>query len=197
MKFRLLITVFATLSLAGCSVTNNTADTKTRSTQTRMDMQEAADRADEILDTTMEAIKPSVKWDRNAPRSGPCADFKNDSTGRGDVKQSRYVLTIISPERRGSFIGVVERHWKKNGYKITSVRDSKDMPAIFASTPDGFGLALKIGYKGQAFFDVSSPCVTESKVDDPTTETLDPDDPASKGLPYLHSDFWSAATPAS
>ncbi|QEV22557.1 hypothetical protein CP975_26365 [Streptomyces alboniger] len=161
-----------------------------------MNMQEAADHADGILDATLKAIKPPVKWGRSASRSAGCTDFKNDGTGKGDVKQSRYVLTKISAERRGSFMGVVERHWKRSGYKITSVRDSKDMPAIFASTPDGYALALKIGYKGQAFLDVTSPCVNEAKVSDPPMDTLDPDDPASKGLPYLHSDFWSATTPA-
>ncbi|MBT2526860.1 hypothetical protein J7E91_15855 [Streptomyces sp. ISL-99] len=159
-----------------------------------MNMQEAADHAEEILDKTADSLHPPLEWDRG-PSSDPiCTDFKNDATGKGSVTRRRYALTIISPERRDSFMGVVERHWKKSGYKITSVRNHKEMPAIFASTPENFRMVLKIGYKGQAFVDVSSPCVTESQVTEPPMPPIDPADPASKGLPYIRSDFWSAET---
>lgn len=160
-----------------------------------MNMQEAADHAEGIIDATLKAIKPSVEVMRGPSTDSSCTDFKNDGTGTGSVTRRRYVMTIISDERRGGFLGVVERYWKKQGYKITSVRNSADMPAIFATAPNGFEVSLEFGYKGQAGFHVTSPCVTESKVTEAPRKPLKPGTPEAKGLPYVHSDFWSASTP--
>ncbi|MGW7360807.1 hypothetical protein ACWGI0_30335 [Streptomyces sp. NPDC054802] len=160
-----------------------------------MNMQEAGDRAEQLLDGIFAAIRPSVETQRGPSNDSICTDFKDDATGTGSVTRRRHVLTIISDERRGSFLGVVERKWKKDGYEITGVREHKEKPAIFASAPEGFRVSLEFGFKGQAHFTVTSPCVTESEVTEPPREPLDPDSPASKGLPYIHSDFWSARTP--
>ena len=162
-----------------------------------MNMQEAADSAEGIIDATLKAINPSVEVMRGPSSESTCTDFKNDGTGTGSVSRRRYVMTIISAERRGSFLGVVERFWKKEGYNITSVRNSADMPAISATAPDGFEVSLEFGYKGQAGFHVTSPCVAESKVTEAPRKPLDPDSPEAKGLPYIHSAFWSARTPTS
>lgn len=157
-----------------------------------MNMQEAAEHAEGILDATLKAIDPSVEAMRGPSSDSKCTDFKNDGTGTGSVTRRRYVMTVISAERRGSFLGIVERYWKKQGYKITSVRNSADMPAVFATAPDGFEVSLEFGYKGQAGFHVVSPCVAESKVTEASRKPLEPGSPESKGLPYIHSDFWSA-----
>ncbi|MFJ3934102.1 hypothetical protein [Streptomyces sp. NPDC090029] len=158
-------------------------------------MQQASDRADEILDATLAAVRPGVEARRGPSTDSICTDFKNDATGAGQVVRRRYVVTVISPERRGSFVGVVERHWKAQGYEITAVRPSKEMPAVFANSPEGFQLTVKIGYEGQAFFSVGSNCVTESEVVEPDREPFDPDSPEATGLPYIESSFWSAGTP--
>jgi hypothetical protein len=89
--------------------------------ETNMNMQEAADHAEGIIDAILKAINPSVEVMRGPSSDSSCTDFKNDGTGTGSVTRRRYVMTIISDERRGSFLGVVERYWKKHGYKITSV----------------------------------------------------------------------------
>ncbi|GAA3931433.1 hypothetical protein GCM10022244_45340 [Streptomyces gulbargensis] len=151
-----------------------------------MNMQEAADRADAMLDATLGAIVPEVQWDHRT------------STARGcDLTRRRAVTTIISEERRGSFLGLVERHWKKSGFRITSANPSQEMPALFATSPDGFQLALKIGYKGQAFFDVITPCVEPSDVADPVSKPNGPAHPPGRiPTPHVRSDFWSATTPA-
>lgn len=160
-----------------------------------MNMQEAGDRAEKILDRTFGAIRPPVEAMRGPSDDPVCTDFKNDSTGTGQITRRRLVMTIISAERRGSFLGVVERAWKKHGYEITSVRNHPEMPAIYASTPEGFQVRVQFGYKGQADFVVDSPCVTESQVTEPPRTPFDPHSPAAKGLPYIHSDFWSAPSP--
>ncbi|MEU3049377.1 hypothetical protein ABZ705_23195 [Streptomyces sp. NPDC006984] len=203
--------VSAALLLAGCSLTGipGQRQSEEQDAVDKMNMQDAADQAESILDQTAQGIKPPVEWGRG-PSSDPiCTDWKNDATGTGQVTRRRHVLTIVSEERRGSFIGVVERNWKKSGYRITSVNSDPEFPAMFASTPEGFKLMLTIGHRGQAYVDVSSPCVTESEVADPPPiprdtplppNPNDPEDPTSDepfGLPYLKSDFWSATTPIS
>ncbi|MER8088897.1 hypothetical protein ABTZ57_28240 [Streptomyces sp. NPDC094048] len=151
-----------------------------------MDMQDAADQADKILDAVLKEVKPEVHW-----AHGPT------STGSCDVSRMRVVMTVVSEERRGSLLGVVDRFWRKSGYRIKAVNRDVEFPAIYAQTKDGFGVSLSIGGKGQAFFEVDSPCVNESEVKDPTTP---PNGPAYEGVyplprPNVRSDFWSAGAP--
>ncbi|RNL71188.1 hypothetical protein EBF04_09225 [Streptomyces sp. I6] len=181
--------------VSGCGLIGGGDSAPKERTQS-MNMQEAGERAEQMLDGIFGAIKPSVETERGPSSDSICTDFKNDSTGTGSITRRRYVMTIISDERRGSFLGVVERRWTKDGYKITSVREDKEMPAIFATSPEGFRVSLQVGYKGQAVISVTSPCVTESAVTEPPREPIDPGSPAAEGLPYVRSDFWSAETPA-
>ncbi|MGW2281534.1 hypothetical protein [Streptomyces sp. NPDC001770] len=108
-------------------------------------------------------------------------------------------MTIISDGRRGSFLGVVDRFWRKSGYRISAINDDVIYPAIYAKTGDGFDVSLTFGGSGQAFFRVDSPCVRSSNVADSKSK---PNTPSYEGMeniprPNIHSDFWSAATPAS
>ncbi|MEU2655422.1 hypothetical protein ABZ615_08860 [Streptomyces sp. NPDC007325] len=151
-----------------------------------MDMQEAAERADAVLDASLRAVAPEVQWAHDTWLYTSCT-----------VTRHRVVTTVISEERRGNFLGVIERHWKASGYEITSVIPSKEMPAVFARTSDGFGLTLSVGFKGQVVFKASTPCVDESDVAEPTTAPNGPAYPYGKiPTPYVRSDFWSATTPA-
>lgn len=154
--------------------------------ETDMNMQEAADRADAVLDETLKAVVPEVRWAHHTWTSGSCT-----------VTRRRKVMTSISEERRGAFLGVIERHWKKSGYEITGVNPHREAPAVFARTPDGFGLSLSVGYKGQAVLQADTPCVEESEVGEPATAPNGPAYPYGKiPTPNVRSDFWSATTPA-
>ncbi|MET7644429.1 hypothetical protein ABZS83_12435 [Streptomyces sp. NPDC005426] len=149
----------------------------------KMDMQDAADRADGILDAVLKEVRPEMHW-----AHGPT------STGSCDVSRMRVVMTIVSTERRGSLLGVVDRFWRKSGYRIKAINRDVDMPAIYAQTSDGFGVTLSVGGEGQAFFEVDSPCVEESEVAESATP---PNGPSYEGVyplprPNVHSDFWSA-----
>ncbi|WP_198533732.1 hypothetical protein [Streptomyces odonnellii] len=147
-----------------------------------MNMQEAAERADSILDATFGAIRPEVRWTHGETTTGSC-----------DLSRRRAVMTVISEQRRGGFLGVVERFWRKSGYEITSVNTNREFPAIYARSPDGFGLRLSIAGKGQAFFEVATPCVEESDVAGPTTPANGPDyrgGPIPR--PDVHDSFWSS-----
>ncbi|MFJ7413719.1 hypothetical protein ACIQWZ_23320 [Streptomyces sp. NPDC098077] len=148
-----------------------------------MDMQAAAERSDEILDSVLLEIRPELRWAHGPTTVGIC-----------DVSRRRVVMTDISAARRGNLLGVVDRFWRKSGYRMTVVNSDVDFPAIYARTRDGFGVRLRIGGKGQAFFQVDTPCVRESKVADSTSPATAP---LREGVeliprPNIHSDFWSA-----
>lgn len=150
-----------------------------------MNMQEAADRADEILDSTFSRIKPEVRWVHGESTEGSC-----------DVSRRRAVVTVISAARRGSFLGVVERAWQGSGYHRLGVNANSESPATYFETPDGFRVRLLIGGRGQAFFEVATPCVDESPVAPPAPapgEEGHVDEPVP--APDVHSDFWSAGAP--
>lgn len=151
----------------------------------RMNMQEAADRADGILDATFAAIKPTVEWVHGESTEGSC-----------DVSRRRAVLTMISERQRGGFLGVVERGWKKAGYRQLGVNANVESPATYFETADGFRVRLLIGGGGQAFFEVATPCVEKSHVTPPSSAS---GDPSSTGgpipRPNIRSPFWSAGAP--
>ncbi|MGV9706654.1 hypothetical protein [Streptomyces sp. NPDC003483] len=151
----------------------------------RMNMQEAAERADEILDGTFAAIRPAVHWTHGESTEGGC-----------DVSRRRAVMTIISEERRGSFVGVVERHWTAEGYRRLGVNRSTTSPATYFETPDGFRVRLLVGGNGQAFFEAATPCVTKSAVAPPTADTVGPNYAGGDiPDPDVRSDFWSVTSP--
>ena len=170
----MLMALLLCASFSGCVSDEKRAD---------MNMQEAADHADGILDAVLKELQPEVQWAHGPTTTGSC-----------DVTRRRTVMTIVSAERRGSLLGVVDRFWRQNGYRIKAINNDVDVPAIFAQTKDGFGVTLSIGGKGQAFFEVDSPCVEESDVAESTTPPNGPsyEDVYPLPRPNVHSDFWSA-----
>ncbi|MFJ7411516.1 hypothetical protein ACIQWZ_11970 [Streptomyces sp. NPDC098077] len=151
---------------------------------TGMDMQGAAERADGMFYATVGEIKPEIEWVHYTTTTGSC-----------DVTRYWTVMTVVSEQRRGNFLGVVERFWKASDFRIKTVNPSKEMPSIIAVSKDGFGLMAKFGYKGQAFFEVTSPCVDESKVVAPTKVATGRTYDGRPPIPNVRSDFWSAETP--
>ncbi|MFD4233052.1 hypothetical protein [Streptomyces sp. NPDC058542] len=151
-----------------------------------MDMQGAAERADEILDSVLEEIEPNVHWVHGPTTTGGCI-----------VTRRRTVMTVVSAQRRGSLLGVVDRFWRKGGYRMTAINNDMDFPAIYAKTRDGFQVTLIVADKGQVHFDVDSPCVRRSEVADSTSRATAFLDPEARLIPRpnIHSDFWSAGAP--
>ncbi len=141
MRKRVAVAAMLAMLLPGCGATDSTSSSKeSRST---LNLQEAADRADEILDETFAAIKPPVQWTHRYSMPGDCY-----------VDHDRAVMTIISAERRGSFLGVLERHWKSKGYKLVSTSPN-GLVAHFR-TQDGFQLEVLIAPSGQAHLSVTT-----------------------------------------
>ncbi|MFI6686203.1 hypothetical protein [Streptomyces sp. NPDC050485] len=161
-----------------------------------MDMRQGAEKADGILQQTLADIKPALRWTHGPSSDIGCSTGNNSGTGTGTVTRRIDVLTIVSKERRGSLLGVVERNWRSRGLTIASVEAGKEFPAINAASPDGFQISVAVGGGGQFEFSVSTPCYAQSSVPDPATQ---PNTPPRKGeypwRPDIHDDFWSATTP--
>ena len=177
---RFLAVSIGVVLLAGCSTGGEFMGDKKGPDIT---LQEAADRAEKFF------LGHSEKFGQQfIPTHGEI------TIGSCDLTRRRVVMTILSEDRMGNFLGVVERYWRKSGYAINAVNSDKEFPAIFAQSADGFGITLVIGKKRQAFFDVDTPCVKRSEVAEPTSKANGPDyrgGPIPR--PNVHSDFWSAA----
>jgi hypothetical protein len=181
--FRYAAAVLIFCALSGCADGAAPLEKKGRS---EMDMQEAATRADKILDDMFNDVQPEVRWTHGPTTTGSC-----------DVTRRRAVMTIVSAERRGSFLGVIDRSWRNSGYRMKSINNDPDVPAIFAQTKDGFGVSLIVGGEGQVFFEVDTPCVEESEVAESTTKATAPIYQGMEHIPRpdIRSPFWSAGAP--
>lgn len=161
-----------------------------------MSMQEAADKADTLLYETLSAVKPPVEWTHDASDHGSCG---GESTGMGDVTRRAVVMTRVSKERRGALLGIIERHWKKNGHKITDVNPNADFPEIYAESGDGLlRMSLIVGGEGQFFLDVQTSCVKESSVAPPKTRAYGHSYYGEAiPRPNVEDAFWSSSEPLS
>ncbi|APS20654.1 MULTISPECIES: hypothetical protein [Streptomyces] len=166
--------------LAGCG--SERGDGVSAGKEERVDMQEAAEQSDAMLDAVLKGIDPDVQWAHGPTTTRACG-----------VTRRRAVMTVVSPERRQTFLDRAENFWRKNGYRIKAVNKDEKFPAVYAVTRSGFGVSVSFRGKGQAFLEADSPCVKESKVAAPTAE---PNGPAYKDVyplprPNVRSDFWS------
>ncbi|WP_404956996.1 hypothetical protein [Streptomyces sp. 147326] len=162
-----------------------------------MNMQQGAERADAILQETLAAVRPELKWNHGPASDAGCTKgVAGAATGTGSAKRIITVMTIVSEQRRGALLGVIERDWKGRGYKIKGVRNDAEVPAVYAETPDGYILTVKVGGKGQFFLESATPCLTDSSVQQPTSKPNTPDRSGEfPQRPDVQDDFWSATTP--
>ncbi|MFD3760727.1 hypothetical protein [Streptomyces sp. NPDC058622] len=178
---------------AGCGLGTDDGSAKRNNT---MQLQKGAERADAILQETLAAVQPELKWNHGSSSDAGCTTASGGSTGTASANRTILILTIVSEQRRGSLLGIIERAWKDHGYKITNVNTSPTFPAIFASTPDGYSLSVEVAGEGQFFLEAATPCLDDTGVQEPTTTPNTP----NRTTPYpqrpdVHDGFWSATTP--
>ncbi|MFG2429272.1 hypothetical protein [Streptomyces sp. NPDC048590] len=151
-----------------------------------MNMQKAAENSDRMLDDVFQAIHPGVSWTHGPTTSGGC-----------EVTRRRTVMTVISRERRGGFLGLVDRQFQKSGYRVDAINNDAEYPAIYAKNDEGYSVSLRFGGDGQAFFRVDSPCVEKSEVAESTTPATAPTYEGMEHIPRpnIRSAFWSAGAP--
>ncbi|PKV86945.1 hypothetical protein [Streptomyces sp. TLI_146] len=180
------VIVLALLATTGCGLTGTDPAERNGS---KVNMQQAADKADTLLQETLSAVTPGLHWVHEASSDSGCPGRKNT----GSVTRGISIMTVVSEQRRGALLGVIERNWKSRGFKITGVNQDKELPAIYASTPDDFRMDVVVGYAGQFHLSVATPCFTESPVAAPTPA---PNTAPRQGdfpwRPDMHDPFWSA-----
>ncbi|MFJ3722458.1 hypothetical protein ACIPYQ_07760 [Streptomyces sp. NPDC090045] len=162
-----------------------------------LQIQQGAERADAILQETLAAVQPELKWNHGPYGDAGCTKgIAGAATGTASTDRSISILTIVSEQRRGALLGVIERDWKDRGYKITSRNTSSTVPAIYARTPDDYTLTVKVGGEGQFFLKAATPCLDDTGVQGPA---IKPNTPDRKGeypvRPDVQDEFWSATTP--
>ncbi|MFE4370150.1 hypothetical protein ACFRMN_18295 [Streptomyces sp. NPDC056835] len=194
---RIVLVAALAIGMAGCSSPDTSgAQGKEKDVVSKISLQEAAEKADAIMLDTMTSVRPTLNWVHDASTASGCGDYTIDGKETGAVTRRAAVMTIVAEARRGSLLGVVERHWKEQGYTITSVDSDKEFPAIDARTAENFQVSVAVGDKGQFFFDVVTPCFIDSEVASPKTKANGtPFEGADVPYPSVHSDFWSANTP--
>ncbi|NEB89660.1 hypothetical protein G3I43_36740 [Streptomyces anulatus] len=168
--------------LSGCGSEDGSTRGVSTGKERGMDMQEAAEQSDAMLDAVLKGIDPEVQWAHGPTTTRACG-----------VTRRRAVMTVVSPELRQTFLDRAETFWRKNDYRIKAVNKDEKFPAVYAVTKSGFGVSVSFRGKGQAFLEADSPCVKESKVAAPTAE---PNGPAYKDVyplprPNVRSEFWS------
>jgi hypothetical protein len=185
--------VLAITLLVGCA--GNEGDPDAPQGDSSMNMQEAAEKADALIQQTLSSVKPRLDWTHDVSDDGACADAPE----LGDVTRRAVVMTQVSSARRGALLGVIERAWKKSGYTITRVNPSKEFPAIFADAGDGvLKMSLTVGHKGQFSLKVQTACVKKSTVSRPATENQGNDYYGKKiPSPNVHSTLWSTESTTS
>ncbi|WP_327235846.1 hypothetical protein OG349_19685 [Streptomyces sp. NBC_01317] len=191
---RTLTTLLLLISAMGCDSPAEMGTSERNPAD--VNMKQAAEKADAIMQQTLSGVTPELRWNHGPSNDHICTDFKNDSLGSGSVRRRIAVMTVVSTERRGSLLGVVERNWKARGYKITSVDADVDLPAIYAATDEGFKMSVAVGGQGQFFLSITTPCFTQSPVPAPAPE---PNTPHRTGgypqPPDVHDHFWSSRDP--
>ncbi|WP_329400864.1 hypothetical protein [Streptomyces melanogenes] len=181
------VIVLALLATTSCGLT---APGSAERNGSKVDMQQAAEKADTLLQETLSGITPGLHWVHEASSDSGCPGRKN--SGTGSVTRGISIMTIVSEQRRGALLGVIERNWKSRGFKITGVNRDKELPAIYASTPEDFRMDVVVGYAGQFHLSVATPCFTDSPVAAPTTPSNTP--PRQGEFPWrpdMHDAFWS------
>ncbi|MFJ4965905.1 hypothetical protein ACIP6P_26265 [Streptomyces sp. NPDC088729] len=170
------------LALSGCGGVDASREAADGAERSGMDMREAAERSDAMLDAVLKSIDPDVRWAHGPTTTRACG-----------VTRRRAVMTVVSPDRRQTFLDRAEKFWRENDYRIKAVNKDEVFPAVYAVTKSGFGVSVTFRGKGQAFLEADSPCVKESKVAPPASE---PNGPSYEGVyplprPNVRSAFWS------
>ncbi|WP_330452407.1 MULTISPECIES: hypothetical protein [unclassified Streptomyces] len=183
---RLLVCVLLVTALTACQGGKEKEEPK-------MDMQQAGERAEEILDGTMGAIQPSVKWARGLTGETACDTGFSEPTGTTSVTRSRNVLTVVSRQRRGELFEMIRRYWERQGFRDFDVDSAEDMPRTRAKSPDGLVVVLSAGHIGNVSVTAGFACATDSPMSYPKGTPSHPGGPVkSERIPREHSPYWSA-----
>lgn len=155
-----------------------------------VDQLDAAEHCETLLQDTLDAVRPAPVWQGAPARAGARLPLPGrESELLWYVTRGRDLLTVVSLPRRAVLADVVERHWRRRGWTITSLNAGQERPGVAATTPDGYRLALRFGESGEAGLTASSPGVARSERGPVLSGSVDHCAPP---LPYVRCPYWSA-----
>ncbi len=155
-----------------------------------IDQLDATERCETLLQDTLDAVRPAPVWQGAPARAGARLPLPGrESELLWYVTRGRDLLTVVSLSRRAALADVVERHWRRRGWTITSLNAGRDRPGVAAATPDGYRLELRFGESGEAGLTASSPGVARSERGPVLSGSVDRCAPP---LPYVRCPYWSA-----
>ncbi|MEU9073638.1 hypothetical protein [Kitasatospora sp. NPDC048538] len=129
-----------------------------------IDQLDAAERCEALLQDTLDAVRPALVWEPAAPRAGARLPLPGqDPDLHWYVTRGRDVRTVVSAARRAVLVDVVERHWRRRGWTITSLNAGRDRPGVTAVTSDCYRLVLRFGELGEVGLTAGSPGVLRSE----------------------------------
>jgi len=179
------------LLTTGCSLTGGGSDQKATPV---LEPTEARTTIDALLDGTVHAITPEVKYGDDVFNAGENVGSTDRPDGSYHLRKERHVLTKVAEDRYGALLGLVEQYWKSQGYTITNVDSGRKMPAMDARTPDGARLHVEIGYPGNVTLSADVPRIKDPGGVYPFgTENSLPKkaDGTSDIMPRYDDPFWS------
>ncbi|MGW3230238.1 hypothetical protein [Kitasatospora sp. NPDC001095] len=158
-----------------------------------MTPEQAVQVLDALLDETMAAIRPRLRYWDGWPRSVEQTAGPDDrSLGYAIATRDRYIMTKIAPTKHGALLGITERGWQARGYTITSVNPRQ--PAMFATTGDGHGVCVLFGAAGNITFQAAVGPIPVIRDRDPFG-TYIPEPTLANGnldiIPRCDDPFWS------
>ncbi|GAB2920890.1 hypothetical protein [Streptomyces mayteni] len=191
MKKSLHVVVLAAILASGCGSSSGPSIPSSEEGEfEEMDMQDAAEYADRVLDETLAAITPSLEWTHSWNNDGPCPDDPRDLPyDTGYVSRDRAILTIVSEERRRELLESVRQYWEGQGFVVTGENTSEVVPAIYASAPGDFRMSVGVKGEGQVYLGLTTPCFEMSDVAPPASGPEYTNRQAPR--PNVHSDYWS------
>jgi hypothetical protein len=114
-------------------------------TKVTMNAAQAKNKAEQLLDDTLSALRPTVACQPDYPQAvlnHTGADSTYDGTAR--VLVTRDLSTAVSNAKLGVLVNLVAQRWKQRGYRVNVNHASNGVPSAEADTADGDHLSVRL-----------------------------------------------------
>ncbi|WP_189299310.1 hypothetical protein [Streptomyces albospinus] len=180
--------LLATICLGGCSTLSGDTPEPT------VNVNEAVKQVDSILDGTVNAVRPQLKW-----RDGPARiserrnSFTNKANGEADVSRYRYVRTKVSKAKLNGLLAAITKYWNKEGFKASTSNPRE--PSLSGKAEDGRFAKFSMSSFGDVEFYVSVGALSSERSGDIKGEEGDQFPEAPNGgpdyTPDVQDSYWS------
>ncbi|MFI0712797.1 hypothetical protein ACH4SK_19555 [Streptomyces inhibens] len=159
-----------------------------------VNVKQAIKRVDSVLDETLKAVHPRLKWrDDPAHLSERRNSFTNTADGEVRVGRERHVRTKISKAKLNELLTIVDKHWRKEGFK-TKLLNPRE-PSISGTASDGCIVNFSVSGFGDVSIAASVGAVSDAPSGDIEGEEGDDFPKSPEGgpdyTPDVRDPYWS------